>query len=161
VAKFRSTITVLEASARAWPSDDLYYRLALEYHSAGRQEDAERALDSAERATDQVFFTRVFLFQLRIAEIYRRAGRFDMAARWLERAIDSTPNVIEPVSTRCPSAYFHLADLFAAAGNAASAAQARELAERARCDGNAYLEHAIRAYAPTIGHRRQKRDAGT
>ena len=81
------------------PSDEFYYRLAFEYEDAGELDKALGALEAAERARHQVFFSRMFYFQFRLFSLYERKGELAKAARLLEAAVEAAPNALEPVQT--------------------------------------------------------------
>lgn len=147
-ASWRSTSAVYEQLLAQYPSDEFYYRLALEYHAAGRTGDAFRALDAAEQAPHKIFYLNFCYYRLELAELYRRKGDFAAAARQLEAAIEATPNAIEASDARTPLAYLYLADLRMRAGDAAGAAQAREAAVSARPDPDRYFESTWMRIAP-------------
>ncbi len=140
VRAFRDTIPLYEQTVRYHPSDAFYYRLAIEYADADRMGSAFRALELAESAPDKVLFLRLFNYQMRLSDLYRRKGDFRKAADFLERAIDSTPNVIEPASTKTPLAYRYLAWLYDRAGDSVQAEGARARARQARVDRRSYFE---------------------
>ena len=150
---FASTIALYENEVRHHPSDAFFYRLALEYENAGDLPGAFRALESAENARHQIFFTRVFSYQLRISDLYRRKGDWRAAARFLESAIESTPNAFEPASTKTPLAYLLLAELHARAGEPLRAAEARARARNARVDPSSYFESLWFAEDPEAARR--------
>jgi protein O-mannosyl-transferase len=140
VQAFRDTIPLYEQTVRYHPSDAFYYRLAIEYADAGQMDSAFHALDQAESAPDKVCFLRVFNYQMRLSDLYRRKGDFRKAAEFLARAIDSTPNAIEPASTTTPLAFRYLAWLYDQAGDPVQAEAARALAGQAKVDPRSYFE---------------------
>jgi tetratricopeptide (TPR) repeat protein len=140
VTVFGDTIRLYEHTLRHHPSDAVYQRLAIEYADAGRTASAFHALEQAERAPSRVFFGNLFGFQMRLSDLYRRKGDFARAADFLERAIEATPNAVEPASTRTPLALRYLASLRDAAHQSERAAAARSAAERAAVDPSHYFE---------------------
>jgi len=148
VRDFRDTIPLYEETLRHYPSDAFYYRLALEYAAADRMGAAFQALEQAERAPNRVFFGNLFVDQMRISNLYRLAGDPAKAAAFLARAIDATPNAIEPASTKTPLAYRYLASLYDAAHDPARAAEARAAAESAAFDPSHYFESSWLVIAP-------------
>ena len=147
-ATWQSTTAAYEQLLAHHPSDEFYYRLALEYDAAGRSDDAFRALDAAESAPSKIFFLRFCYYELQLAELYRRKGDFARAAEHLEAAIESTPNTLEPADARTPLAYLYLVDLRERAGDGAGAARAREAARRARPEPTRYFESTWMRAAP-------------
>ena len=147
-ASWRSTTAVYEQLLAHHPSDEFYYRLALEYHAAGRTGDAFRALDAADQAPHKIFYLDFCYYRLELVELYRRKGDFAAAARQFEAAIEATPNAIEASDARTPLAYLYLADLRLRAGDAAGAAQARKAAASARPDPDRYFESTWMRIAP-------------
>lgn len=153
VYAFRDTIPLYEQSVRHQPSDALYYLLALQYDAAGRTEDAFRALSDAEAAPNRVFFSHVCVDQMRISDLYRRRGEFGKAARFLESAIESTPNAIETSDARTPLAYLYTAHLYDLAGDTARAAELRGRALTAKLDRRSYFESLWITSAPDAARR--------
>jgi tetratricopeptide (TPR) repeat protein len=148
VRVFRDTIPLYEQTVLHHPSDAMYYRLAIEYADADRTSSAFHALELAERAPARVFFGDLFGFQMRISDLYRRNGDWAQAAAFLARAIDATPNALEPADARTPLAYRYLASLYDEAGDAARAAAARDAAASARVDPRHYFESNWLVMAP-------------
>ncbi|RIL04847.1 MAG: hypothetical protein DCC71_12505, partial [Proteobacteria bacterium] len=148
VRVFRDAIPLYEQTLRHHPSDAFYYRLAIEYADAGRTSSAFHALELAERAPYRVFFGNLFGFQMRLSDLHRRKGDFAQAAAFLARAIEATPNALEPASTATPLAYRYLASLWEEAGDSARAAAARAAAESARPDPSHYFESNWLVMAP-------------
>lgn len=138
--QFRGDLSLYEQAVRAHPSDAFGYRLAIAYANAGQMGPALDALEAAEGARHQVFFTHLFGYQLRIADLHRRAGSPGRAAAFLRAAIASTPNFIEPVRTDTPLAWRYLADLYTRAGDRGAAAEARTRARSARVDPSSFFE---------------------
>jgi len=145
---FRGTIPLYQQAVRAWPSDAFAYRLAIAEADAGHMGAAFDALALAERAPHQVFFTRLFVHQWRIADLYRLAGDDAHAAEFLARAIESAPNAFEPATASTPLAWRYLAELWERAGRPAEAAAARERARRAQPDPASYFESHFFTTAP-------------
>ena len=145
---FRGTIPLYEQAVRAWPSDAFAYRLAIAQADAGHMGEAFDALALAERAPHRVFFTRLFVHQWRIADLYRLAGDDARAAEFLARAIDAAPNAFEPATAATPLAWRYLAELWERAGRPVKAAAARERARRARPDRASYFESHFFTTAP-------------
>lgn len=152
-ATWRSSIAVYEQLLVHHPSDEFYYRLALEYDAAGRSEDAYRALDAAARAPNRTFYLRFCYYQLMLADLQRRKGDYAAAAARFEAAIESTPNVLEPADARTRLAYLYLADLFERAGDAAAGARARAAAARAPRDPGGFFERTWLEVAPDEARR--------
>jgi tetratricopeptide (TPR) repeat protein len=153
VHAFRGTIPLYERTVLHHPSDALYYLLALEYDASGQTDDAFRALASAESAPYRVFFSHVCVDQLRISDLYRRKGEFGKAARFLEAAVESTPNVIEASDARTPLAYRYIAHLYQLAGDGERAAALRSRADAARLDPRSYFESLWITTAPAAARR--------
>ncbi len=145
---FRGTLPLYEQAVRAHPSDAFAYRLALAQADAGHLGAAFESLEAAERAEHQVFFTRLFVHQWRIADLYRLKGDPARAADFLEAAIASTPNFIEPARTDTPLAWRYVAELRSRAGQPRRAAAARERASRAEPDPAYYFESHLFTTAP-------------
>ncbi len=121
---WESTRSVYEETVRHHPSDAFFYRLAIVQANDGDLQAALESLERAEGAPHQIFFTRLFAYQLRISDLYRRQEDFERAARFLADALESAPNAMEPFDPRTPLAYRHLADLHLRAGDPAAAAEA-------------------------------------
>lgn len=152
-ATWQSTIAVYEQLLAHHPSDEFYYRLALEYDAAGRSADAYRALDAAQRAPHRIFFMRFCYYQLLLAELERRKGDFAAAAARFEAAIESTPNRLEPGDARTQVAYLYLAELHASAGDEAASRRARAEAAVAPRDPGGFFERAWLDAAPEEARR--------
>jgi tetratricopeptide (TPR) repeat protein len=150
---WRSTTAVYEQILAYHPSDEFYYRLALEYDATGRTAEAFRALDAAKRAPHRIFYMRFCYYQLQLAELERRKGDLPAAAARFEAAIESTPNPLEPSDARTPIAYLYLASLRERAGDAAGAARARAAAAGATADPDHYFERTWLAVAPEEARR--------
>lgn len=147
-ATWRSTIAVYEQLLAHHPSDEFYYRLALEYDAAGRSTDAYRALDSAKRAPHRIFYMHFCYYQLLLADLERRKGDFAAAAARFEAAIESTPNRLEPGDARTQLAFLYLAELHALAGDEAASRRARAAAALAPRDPGGFFERAWLDAAP-------------
>ena len=152
-ATWRSTIAVYEQLLAHHPSDEFYYRLALEYDAAGRSADAFRALDAAKQSPHRIFFMRFCYYQLLLADLERRKGDFGAAAQRFAAAIESTPNGLEPADARTQVAYLYLAELHERAGDAASAERARAAATRAPRDPGGFFEQTWLGAAPDEARR--------
>ncbi|HKJ24864.1 MAG TPA: hypothetical protein VKB65_08595, partial [Myxococcota bacterium] len=85
-------------------------------------------------------FTRLFAYQFRLADLYRRKGEPEKAARFMAAALDSAPNAMEPLDPRSPMAYRYLAALYEAAGRPDRAQQARAQARDAPARPGVYFE---------------------
>lgn len=153
VRVWRGTIPLYEQTVRHQPSDAFYYRLAMEYERQGETAKALRALDDAESAHYQIFFSNVCVDQMRISDLYRRKGDFAKAARFLEAAIESTPNEIETADARTPLAYLYAAHLWALAGDEARAGTLRAKARSAKLDPMSYFESLWITTSPDAAHR--------
>ncbi|MGH0036841.1 MAG: tetratricopeptide repeat protein [Myxococcota bacterium] len=153
VQVWRGTIPLYEQTVRHHPSDAFYYRLALAYAREDRLARAFDALERAETAPHQIFFARIFVYQMQISDLYRRKGDFLRAAELLESAIDSTPNAFEPVDTRTPLAYRYLADLYRRGGDPARADAALARAETAELVPRHYFESHWFTLAPEASRR--------
>lgn len=145
---WRGTVPLYEQTVRHHPSNAFYYRLAIEYSLQGRMAAAFQALEDADHAPRQIFFGRVFSYQLRLSDLYRRKGDFRRAAAFLESGLESTPNALEPVSAESPLAYHHLAHLYERAGDYESAVEARKRAHESEAVGEGYFESVWLAVAP-------------
>jgi tetratricopeptide (TPR) repeat protein len=147
-AAFRSTIALYEVLLAHHPSDEFYYRLAIEYAAAGRREDAFRALAGAEQAPNRIFFMHFLYYEFMIADLYRQKGDLRAAASHLEAGIEATPNEVERRSAATPFAWLYLADLRERAGDLPGAAAARERAATAKPDPEQLFENTWIASAP-------------
>lgn len=147
-ATFRNTTALYEQLLAHHPSDEFYYRLALEYAAAGRRADAFRALEGAEQAPNRIFFMHFLYYEFLIADLYRQKGDFRAAAAHLEAGIAATPNVFEPSSASTPLAWLYVADLRERAGDGPGAAAAREKAASAKPDPEQRFENTWIDFAP-------------
>lgn len=145
-----STTALYEQVVRHHPSDEFYYRLAFEYENQGRIPEALEAMEKAERAPHQIFFTRTFYFQLRLALLNARKGDLATAAGFLEAALEAAPNELEPVDPKTALAWAYLADLHRRAGDPERAAAAREKSARAASDPQGYFEDLFLRVAPDL-----------
>lgn len=152
-ATFRDTISLYEQLLAHHPSDEFYYRLALEHEKAGRTEDAFRALEEAKQAPHRIFFMRFLFYELQLADLYRRKGDLAAAADHLEAGIGWTPNAIEPSYAGTPWAFRYLADLRERAGDATGAAAARARAASAKPDPRLHFESTWIGVAPDEARR--------
>jgi len=150
---WRTTTAVYEQLLRHHPSDEFYYRLAFEYDDAGATARARDALDAADAAPNRIFFSRLFYFQLRLSELYRRKGDLSRAAQYLDAAIASTPNAIEPDRADCPPALLYLAELYEQAGDPERAALARQRAAASRVVASEYVRMRFVRHAPDAARR--------
>jgi tetratricopeptide (TPR) repeat protein len=151
---WRDTRALYEETVRHHPSDAFLYRLAILHADQGRMAAALRALEEAEAAPHRIFFTRLFGYQFRIADLYRRKGEFEKAARFMEDALASAPNAMEPLDPRSPWAYRYLAELYEAAGRPERAEQARARAREAPSRPGVYFERLWLHAAPQDARRR-------
>lgn len=153
VRVWRDTVSLYEQEVRHHPSDAFYYRLALAYARDDRMARAFEALERAEDAPHRIFFTRIFVYQMQISDLYRRKGDFQRAAEFLDAAIASTPNAIEPAVTATPLAFRYLARLYEQAGDGVNASRAERRALEAQVEPRSYFESQWFTIAPDASRR--------
>lgn len=134
IKTWQNTIALFENEVHHYPSDAFYKLLAIEYNNSGLTRKAMNALDRSETAPYNFYFHNITWHELEIFNLYFIKGDLDAAIEHYIRAMNASPNHMEPFSSKTPIAYLYLSRLYRLNGDFERAEKARLMAESAQFD---------------------------